>query len=141
MIHELEYAQDPAAVLDEAWRTLKPEGKLLLVVPNRTGFWSRHEKTPFGHGRPFTTTQLYDLLRDQNYTLERMTGALLAPPFKQPSLTRHVAPYIETLAPVCGALCGVIIVEASKRLYSPIKGTPQRTAKRSAWNVGTVPQG
>lgn len=129
MIHELEYAQDPSAVLDEAWRALKPEGRLLLIVPNRTGFWARAEKTPFGHGRPFTSAQLHELLRDHNFALERMTGALLAPPFRNTTLTQKLSPLIEKLAPVCAALCGVHVVEASKRLYSPIKGKAKPVSK------------
>lgn len=140
MTHELEYAEDPARVLEEAWRVLKPEGKLLLVVPNRTGLWARSEKTPFGHGRPFTQTQLHELLRDTNFTLERMTGALLAPPARNVFYTRKIAPALEALAPVCGALCGVMVVEAGKRLYAPIRGKPKPVARPGlAW--GTVPQG
>lgn len=129
MVHELEYAEDPSVVLDEAWRALKPEGRLILVVPNRTGLWARAEKTPFGHGRPFTSTQLHELLRDHNFSLERSSGALLAPPFRNVTLTNKVAPFMEKLTPVCSALCGVIVAEASKRLYSPIRGKAKPVAK------------
>lgn len=129
MIHELEYAEDPAHVLEAAWQALKPEGRLMLVVANRTGLWARAEKTPFGHGRPFTQTQLHDLLRDQNFSLERMTGALLAPPFRRRTMIEKVAPVLESLAPMCAPLCGVIVAEASKRLYSPIRGKAQKVSK------------
>lgn len=142
MIHELEFAEDPADVLEEAWRVLKPEGKLMLVVPNRTGFWARAEKTPFGHGRPFTATQLHDLLRDGNFALERMAGALVAPPWRNATFIRHVAPALEYMAPLCAALCGVTVAEASKRLYSPIRGKPKAVAAKPAIIWGeTVPQG
>lgn len=143
MVHELEYAEDPSMVLEEAWRVLKPEGKLLLVVPNRTGFWARSEKTPFGHGRPFTQKQLHDLLRDGHFVLEKMTGALLAPPFKHKALSETIAPLFEVLAPFCGAFCGVAVAEASKRLYSPIRGKPRMVAQKKSpvvWGE-TVPQG
>jgi len=134
LIHELEYAEAPEEVLDEAWRVLKPEGRLMLVVPNRTGLWARAEKTPFGHGRPFTTTQLHDLLRNQNFALERMTGALLAPPMRNVAFTQTLAPFLEHLTPVASALCGVIVVEATKRLYSPIRGKARPVAKPAmAW--------
>lgn len=139
VIHELEYAEDPAVVMDEAWRVLKPEGRLMLVVPNRTGLWARAEKTPFGHGRPFTSTQLHDLLRDRNFTLERMTGALLAPPFRNVTLTEKVSPFIEAMAPLCTPLCGVIVAEATKRLYSPIKGKPKAVSKPAMIWGDTVP--
>lgn len=142
MIHELEYAEDPASVLDEAWRVLKPEGRLMLVVPNRTGLWARAEKTPFGHGRPFTATQLHDILRDRNFALERMGGALLAPPFKRPWFNEKIAPKIEKLTPLCAALCGVTVAEASKRLYTPIRGKPFAVPAKPAMIWGqTVPLG
>jgi len=142
MVHELEYAEDPAGVLDEAWRVLKPEGRLMLVVPNRTGLWARAEATPFGHGRPFTSTQLHDLLRDGNFVVERMTGALLAPPFKRASLNKRISPVAELVAPLCAALCGVIVAEASKRLYAPIRGKPKAVAVKPAIIWGeTLPQG
>lgn len=138
MVHELEYAEDPASTLDEAWRVLKPEGRLLLIIPNRTGLWARAEKTPFGHGRPFTTGQLYEILRDRDFTLDRMTGALLAPPLRFDWYNRRVAPVMEYLAPFCSALCGVIVVDARKRLYAPITGKKKPvTAKSAAW-VGQV---
>ena len=142
MVHELEYAEDPAAVLEEAWRVLKPEGKLMLVVPNRTGFWARAEKTPFGHGRPFTTTQLHDLLRDGNFALERMTGALLGPPLRHRAMAEKLLPMLEFMAPFCSALCGVMVAEASKRLYAPIRGKPKPILAKPAVVWGeTVPQG
>ncbi|MBU6235770.1 MAG: methyltransferase domain-containing protein [Alphaproteobacteria bacterium] len=140
MVHDLEYAEDPAAALEEAWRVLRPEGKLMLVVPNRTGLWARAEKTPFGHGRPFTHTQLHTLLRDGNFALERMTGALLAPPIQHRMWAEKVAPVLEYLAPFCSALCGVTVAEASKRLYAPIKGKPKPIAKTApVWAGESVP--
>lgn len=141
MVHELEYAEDPGAVLDEAWRALKPEGRLMLIVPNRTGLWARAENTPFGHGRPFTSRQLHELLRDHHFALERITGALLAPPFKSPGLTKRVSPILEKLAPFFTPLSGVIVVEASKRLYSPIHGKAVAAHAKPAMIWGTIPQG
>ncbi|HEY8964316.1 MAG TPA: class I SAM-dependent methyltransferase, partial [Alphaproteobacteria bacterium] len=148
MAHELEYAADPASVLDEAWRVLKPEGRLLLVVPNRTGLWARAEKTPFGHGRPFTSGQLYEILREREFTLDRMTGALLAPPLRFVWYNRRVAPILEYLAPFMSRLCGVVLVDARKRLFAPIPGKAKPvTAKAAAWVAdkvpvpGSIPQG
>jgi hypothetical protein len=46
------------------WRVLAPEGKLLLVAPNRTSLWAQVERSPFAHGRPYSRSQLDRLLRD-----------------------------------------------------------------------------
>ena len=54
LVHALEMAQDPAALLREVWRVLAAGGRLLIVVPNRRGVWARLDTTPFGHGRPYS---------------------------------------------------------------------------------------
>ena len=41
-------------MLREVWRVLAPSGRLMAVIPNRRGVWTRTDTTPFGHGRPFT---------------------------------------------------------------------------------------
>jgi alpha-ketoglutarate-dependent 2,4-dichlorophenoxyacetate dioxygenase len=45
-----------------------PEGRLLLIVPNRRGIWARLDSTPFGHGRPYSRGQLERLLGDALFT-------------------------------------------------------------------------
>ena len=56
---------NPAAYdAPEIWRVLSGNGRLLVIAPNRRGIWARFEHTPFGHGRPYTSSQLYRLLRD-----------------------------------------------------------------------------
>jgi SAM-dependent methyltransferase len=52
LVHALEMADDPGALLREVWRVLATGGRLLAVVPNRRGLWARMDNTPFGHGRP-----------------------------------------------------------------------------------------
>ena len=58
----LETAERVRPLLREMWRVLAPEGRLILVVPNRRGVWARLDKTPFGQGRPYSRRQLEALL-------------------------------------------------------------------------------
>src|SRR5579871_4438459 len=67
-IHLLEGAVHPPEVLREIWRVLAPGGRLLAVVPNRSGIWARVEATPFGCGTPFGRGQLTALLRDAMFS-------------------------------------------------------------------------
>jgi SAM-dependent methyltransferase len=63
IIHGLEYAQHASNFLQECYRCLRPEGRLVVVVPNRRSIWVRSDKTPFGFGQPYTLTQLSMILK------------------------------------------------------------------------------
>ncbi|QKV20134.1 class I SAM-dependent methyltransferase [Oricola thermophila] len=117
MVHALEHAENPRETLMEAWRVLAPNGRLVLVVPNRRGLWARFEHTPFGTGRPFSRGQITKLLRDANFTPGPMTEALAFPPVRSPSLLR-IAYHTERIGlRMWPVFSGVLIIEAQKRLF------------------------
>src|SRR5438045_8625791 len=80
LVHALEMAHDAGALLREVWRVLAAGGRLLAVVPNRRGLWARMDTTPFGHGRPFSRTQINFLLRETWFTPIGWDEALCEPP-------------------------------------------------------------
>ena len=73
-------AATPAQLLREVWRVLSAGGKLLAVVPNRRGLWARMDTTPFGHGRPYSRSQIIHLLRETWFTPMGWDEALYVPP-------------------------------------------------------------
>lgn len=126
MLHVLENAIEPADVLKEAWRVLAPEGKMVIVAANRRGIWSRFEHTPFGTGRPFSRGQLRELLRQAKLTPLMWLYALHYPPFKRDGLLRFggiIESVVKRLSPL---FSGVIIVEATKRLYQNLPAKPRK---------------
>ena len=52
--HGLEVSDNQDLLLQEVLRVLKDSGKLVILVPNRTGFWARSDSTPFGYGKPYS---------------------------------------------------------------------------------------
>src|SRR5258706_15947320 len=80
LIHALEMSHDAAALLREVWRVLASGGRLLAVVPNRRGLWARMDTTPFGHGRPYSRSQITHLLRETWFTPISWGEALYVPP-------------------------------------------------------------
>src|SRR6478752_6872344 len=80
LVHALEMTNDPAALLREVWRVLASGGRLLAVVPNRRGLWARMDTTPFGHGRPYSRSQINQLLRETWFTPTGWSEALYVPP-------------------------------------------------------------
>jgi SAM-dependent methyltransferase len=121
-VHMIEAAERIGPVLREMWRVLAPDGRLILVVPNRAGVWSRIDTTPFGQGLPFSRSQLATQLGDALLTPLDWSGGLYFPPFGN-RLALRMAPALErTGAKFSRGVGGVIIVEARKELMAPVGG-------------------
>lgn len=121
LIHDLEYVRNLRPALGEIWRVLKSSGRLLVIVPNRTGLWARCEWSPFGHGAPFSVSQLCHYLRESHFAHERTEHALFVPPCRFPGVLRVAGLWEWSGRRVCPALSGVHMVEAVKQIYG---GTP-----------------
>ena len=118
MLHGLETSNHTAAVLDECWRVLAPEGRALIIVPNRAGLWSRSDLTPFGSGRPFTAGQLTQILGSRKFGVITSEAALFGPPSSR-NFWIQTAPLWEKIGcrPPFRFAGGVLIVEAHKRVF------------------------
>jgi SAM-dependent methyltransferase len=68
VVHGLELTDQLPDMLRELWRVLAPQGRAMFIVPNRRGLWARFDTTPFGHGRPFSRSQLTTLLRNAQFS-------------------------------------------------------------------------
>lgn len=118
MIHGLEFSEFSKAHLQEIWRVLKSNGRLLIVVPNRAGFWARADWSPFGQGTPYSVSQICNHLRDNQFVHERTDEALFMPPVKS-SLLMKSAGWFEYLGKnFMPFAAGVHMIEASKQLYA-----------------------
>ena len=80
LVHALEMSDDPEGLLREVWRVLAPSGRMIAVIPNRRGVWTRTDNTPFGHGRPYSRSQITQLLRQTWFTPTAWGEALFMPP-------------------------------------------------------------
>lgn len=139
MVHLLEHCESPADTLKEAWRVLTPGGRLLIVVPNRRGLWARLETTPFGTGRPFSRGQLSQLLREALLAPTAWSDALHFPPVRRAAMIRAYASLERIGRRLWPVFSGVIMVEASKRLY---QGLPAGARQhRQVFVPALAPQG
>ena len=127
LVHALEMSPDPGELLREAWRVLAAGGRLLAVVPNRRGVWARLDTTPFGHGRPYSRSQITQLLRDTWFTPTGWGEALYVPPISRSLFLRSAIAWERTGATLSAPFAGVHIVEATKQVYRAI---PARREKR-----------
>lgn len=121
--HALEFTERPLHLLNEVWRVLKPEGKVFVIAPNRLSIWARAEKTPFGHGHPFTPHQLEELAEEANFLRLGMEQALFMPPVESPALLKTAEMFgaLRKFFPV--PFGGVLVMKAEKKVYAPAKLT------------------
>ncbi len=121
-VHCLEQADRVGPVLREMWRVIAPDGRLLLVVPNRRGVWSRVDSTPFGHGLPFSRAQLEHELTAALFTPLDWGEALYFPPVDKRFALRLSSAIEKAGAHISVGVAGLIIVEARKEMTAPIVG-------------------
>ncbi|AGA65118.1 SAM-dependent methyltransferase 2 [Liberibacter crescens BT-1] len=117
VIHSLEFLKDPSLILNEIWRILASDGRMIVIVPNLCGMWSNMESSPFGCGKSYFLHQIISFLEDINFTLSFTSGAMFFPPtnkvffYKFPYLFEKVGRIL------CPGFAGVYIVEVRKVIY------------------------
>lgn len=122
MVHAVESTEQLRAMMREAWRVLKGDGRMLIVAPNRASVWARSERTPFGQGHPYTNGQIRRLLRDCMFTPGETRRALHLPPIDR-RLVVKAAPVLERVGDALfQTFAGVLLVEATKQVYAATPG-------------------
>jgi SAM-dependent methyltransferase len=117
--HGLETCERPGALLDEIWRAMAPSGRVVFIVPNRSGLWARRDVTPFGYGRPYSFGQIDAMLGKHRFAPERHSAALYWPPshariwLRTARLWERLGRRFEPRM-----LAGALVLEASKQIYA-----------------------
>ena len=130
VVHALETVESPADLLSETARLLAPAGRLILVCPNRRGLWARMDTTPFGHGQPFSRSQLRDLLRRTGLSPERWAETLYVPPLASRLVLRGAGAWERVGAGLSLPFAGLHVVEASRSAQIAIPVRRSRDARR-----------
>ncbi len=120
VMHALETSREPDALLREAWRVLRANGQALFIVPNRRGLWAHSDRTPFGTGQPYSSSQLKQALRNQGFLIDRSWRALIMPPVQ----ARPMLALADVMEKGAGWLFpgfgGLLVMEASKQIMGGI---------------------
>ena len=139
-VHSLEMAGSPRPLLREIWRVLAPEGRVLLVVPNRRGLWARFDNTPFGHGRPYSRGQLERLLASAMFASSGWTPMLFMPPLGWRVVMKTAIGWERAGSYAWPRFCGVLAVEAQKHLYAPIMEPAKETMAKLRTAKAAMPR-
>jgi SAM-dependent methyltransferase len=129
LVHALELSEAQRPFMRELWRVLSPDGRLMIVVPNRASLWAQMENSPFGHGLPYSRAQLARLLEQSLFTVEAWDSALYMPPIGHRS-ARTGAGWDRVGRRLWPRLAGVHLVEASKSLYALAPSAPSGARRR-----------
>ena len=121
LVHAVETSGEVGLMLKEIWRVLAGGGRLLMVAPNRRGIWARLDRTPFGSGRPYTMSQLSQLLRDELFTPTGSATALFIPPVPEGIILRSAPAWERIGTRFFPTVAGVVLIEAAKQIYAKPK--------------------
>jgi len=133
VIHAIEYSDRPAHLFREIWRTMAPGGQVIAVVPNRRRTWSALDTTPFGHGQPYSRSQISSLMRDQMLPPEQWDTALMVPPLNWPGAAGMMKVMERSLHSLGKNLGGALIISARKQVYGGLLKTKSRAQVRPVY--------
>ncbi|MCC7049516.1 MAG: methyltransferase domain-containing protein [Alphaproteobacteria bacterium] len=126
LVHALEHSEQVRPMLREIWRVLSGNGRLMVVAPNRRGIWARFDRTPFGHGHPYSTGQLTRLLKDNMFVPLQTAGALMLPPLRSRMMLSSWQ-WLEDLGQRWfPSIAGAVLIEANKQIYAASVERPVR---------------
>lgn len=121
LVHALECCTSVPRLMREVWRVLADGGRLLAIVPNRRGLWCLSDRTPFGHGQPYSAAQLQRTLNGHLFATQAERTALFLPPVRSRLLLRLAIPVERLGLGFARRFAGLVLIEAEKRIYV---GTP-----------------
>ncbi|MDF1854476.1 methyltransferase domain-containing protein [Pseudooceanicola sp.] len=120
VMHGLEVSEQPSELLEECFRVLGPGGRVIFVVPNRSGLWARSDRTPFGHGRPYSQGQLEAQLKRHAFLPEAHVNTLFQPPSTRRFWLKTGTSWEKLGRRFSMVMAGgVLMVEATKRVQMP----------------------
>jgi SAM-dependent methyltransferase len=132
LVHSLETSPALKRLMREVWRVLVDGGRIIALVPNRRGLWCWSERTPFGHGQPYSVGQLERTLRRHLLEPVAARNALFLPPVQSGLLLRFAIPVERLGLRLAPQLSGVVLVEAEKQVFipAPVSPRPERATRR-----------
>jgi SAM-dependent methyltransferase len=133
LAHALEESDDPRGLLREVWRVMAPEGRIIVIAPNRLSLWAVSDATPFGNGRPYSRRQLAGLLTDCLFEPTASARAVYAPPIAFKPLAKAAGALEAAGERLWPAFGGLILMEAVKRLEARSPAPEARVIRAAAW--------
>ena len=135
--HTLEFLANIENFLQEVWRILNGEGRIIILVPNRLGLWARDENNPFGYGQPFSKSQIINLLKKNKFQITKIKYSLYIPPNYINLILKYSNNIDIFFSKFVFGFGGILIVEAKKEIYG--FQSPQTSKNKKLTKLVTIP--
>lgn len=138
MAHDFEFAEERLFYMREAWRVLKGEGRLIIVLPNRKGRWIQSDQTPFGYGHMCHLGSIFDMCQRAHFKVDQIYPTLFFPPTEpQTRMGQITRRCVDRVGEYCGLTPGVRVLELSKHIYAPTRGLKEMVMAPAKKVLGT----
>lgn len=134
LIHTLEQVNYPVQALEEAYRTLMPGGRLIILGFNPWSLWglkkllTSQKEFPW-KGKFWSRAQIKQWLRSYDCSIEVNRTICFRSPNGRP-LKRRGSLFFEMLGQLCyPGLGGVYLIIAQKKVYAPLEDIRNRWKK------------
>jgi SAM-dependent methyltransferase len=138
LIHALEHSLHINNLMIEVARCLKPNGRALIIAPNRRGLWQFRSDNPFGSGNSFHEAQLKHRAELAGLSLVKTSSALFYPPSNNRFIQKIALLWEYAGLLLFPNLGGVVLMEFEKHIYAAI--TEPKKAHPFASKIAIKPQ-
>lgn len=131
LCHHLEFSPDADALMEACFHALRPDGQLVVMVPNRAGAWARRDTTILAQGHPYSAGQLEKLFTRNHFKTTQSEFALFFPPVNWRPLLRFYETFEKIGRRWRAPVGGVIVAQASKDVFGmKVVGSKKRQSRR-----------
>ncbi|CAI3927112.1 unnamed protein product [Commensalibacter communis] len=125
-VHDAKLSKDQfSLMLRSCWETLEDHGKIILLLPNKLGWWSVIDNLSFRYRNAFFIQKLNIVLKQHMFRINHYERVLYFPPKIMNSVSLRTNKILEFtglfFVPFLG---GYHLVEIEKNLYAPITVAP-----------------
>ncbi|CAI3936810.1 hypothetical protein [Commensalibacter papalotli (ex Botero et al. 2024)] len=127
-VHDAKVTQQQFySLLRSCWNTLNDDGKIILLLPNKLGWWSIIDNLSLRYRNSFFIQKLNIILKQHMFHISHYERVIYFPPKVMNSLSLRNNKILEFIGvffvPFLG---GYHLIEIEKNLYAPITVTPLR---------------
>jgi len=126
LIHYLENTLNLKTTIREIWRTLAPEGKCYVIIPNKNSSWSMSANSPFSSGLSFTKRNVENLFKESFFDIQFIERLVYFPNYNSNFIKNNKFFFDKIGSVFFRYLNAVHLYKKKKRVYAETNNLPAR---------------